>query len=254
MKRIAFITIALVALAVIVASIHSHNTVAATHQSQIRPTPRPELKLRWLSAVTLNKTTTVGGSVDGDITGTVHLVRSAVGNLTINLSIEQSLYTEPAATLPSTVITIPAGSDSATFRIQTLSLVRALSIPCTVRARYGDEHAAAIFTVESTLMHFDINAALGAIGSPTSTRPLTITIWLNAFPATDQTVTLTSSNPIVRFGASGNAQSTASVTFTSASRQRTVQVVASAVTQPTTVTITAKLGAQTLTRQITVRP
>ncbi|MEK7249819.1 MAG: hypothetical protein AAB209_05280, partial [Bacteroidota bacterium] len=155
MKRITFITIALVALAVIAASIHSHNTAAATRQSQIRPTPRPELRMRWLSAVTLNKTTTIGGSVDGDITGTVHLVRSAVGNLTINLSIERSLYAQPVATLPSTVITIPAGSDSATFRIQTLPVLHGFSIPCTVRARYGDEHAAANFTVESIWVDFD---------------------------------------------------------------------------------------------------
>jgi hypothetical protein len=44
------------------------------------------------------------------------------------------------------------------------------------------------------------------------------------------------------------------VTFTSAGSLRTVQVVASSVTEPTTVTITAQLGAQTLTRQIIVRP
>jgi len=96
---------------------------------------------------------------------------------------------------------------------------------------------------------FNIVPAAG-IGPFTATG----TIALNARPAANKTVTLTSSNSMVRFGTIGNAQSNASVTFTSASSLRTVQVVASAVTQPTTVTITAKLGAQTLTRQITVRP
>jgi hypothetical protein len=254
MKRTTCITIALVALAVIAASIHSHNTAAATRQPQIRPTPRPELTLRWVSAVTLNKTTTVGGSVNGDITGTVHLLRSAVSNLTITLSTEGCLLDEAGilvATLPSTVITIPAGRDRATFRIQTLSSPNTLSaITCTVKARYGDEQAAANFTVEPLRMASFTIVPVAGIGPFTATG----TIALNARPAANKTVTLTSSNPIVRFGTIGNAQANASVTFTSAGSQRTVQVVASAVTQPTTVTITATLGAQTLTRQITVRP
>ena len=94
--------------------------------------------------------------MDGDITGTVHLLRSALSNLTINLSTEGCLLDEAGilvATLPSNVITIPAGSDRATFRIQTLSSPNTLSaITCTVRAHYGDEHAAANFTVEPLRM------------------------------------------------------------------------------------------------------
>jgi hypothetical protein len=254
MKRTPNIAMALIALAVIAASIHSHRTAAATPQPQIKPTPKPELTLRWLSTVTLNKTTTVGGSVDGDITGTVHLLRPALSDLTITLSTEGCLLDEAGilvATLPLTVITIPAGSDRATFRIQTLSSPNTPSaITCTVRAHYGDEHVAANFTVEPLrTISFDIVPGAG-IGPFTATG----TIALNARPAANKTVTLTRSNSIVRFGTIGNAQPDASVTFTSTSSQRTVSVVASAVTQPTTVTITAKLGAQTLIRQITVRP
>jgi len=254
MKRTTIITMVLVALVVIAAGIHSHKTAAAAPQAQIKPTPKPELTMRWLSGVTLNKTTTVGGSVGGDITGTVHLLRSALSSLTISLSTEGCLLDEAGilvATLPVTVITIPAGSDRATFRIQTLSSPNTLSaITCTVRAHYGDEHAAANFTVEQLqIISLNIVPAAG-IGPFTATG----TIALNARPAANKTATLTSSNSIVRFGTIGNAQPNASVTFTSTGSQRTVQVVANAVTQPTTVTITATLGAQTLTRQITVRP
>ncbi len=253
MKRITFITIALVALAVIAAVVPSHNTAAATSQPQVKPIPKPQLTLHWLSGVTLNKTTTVGNSVDGDITGTVHLLRSAISNLTINLTTEGCLMDEAGilvATLPSPVITIPTGSDRASFQIQTLSSPNALSaVTCKVRAHYGDENAAASFTVEPLrIASFNIVPAAG-IGPFTATG----TITLNARPAASKTVTL-AGNSIVRFGTVGSAQSSASVTFTSADSVRTVQVVASAVTNSTTVTITAKLGLQTLTRQVTVRP
>ncbi len=254
MKRITSITMALVALAVIAASIHSHQAAAQVPQSQVKPTLRPKLTLRWLSGVTLNKTITVGGSVNGDITGTIRLMRSAVSNLTITLSTEGCLLDEAGilvATLPSSVITIPAGSDRATFRIQTFSSPNTLNpITCTVRAHYGEEHVGADFTVEPLRMtSFTIVPAAG-IGPFTATAAIA----LNARPAVNKTVTLTSSNSVVGFGTIGNVQPTASVPFTSASNQRTAQVVASTVTQPTTVTITATLGAQTQTLQIAVRP
>jgi hypothetical protein len=254
MKRFSIMLVTIAVLVASLISLHSHNTAAAMLQApQIKPTPRPELKIRWLSSVTLNKTTTVGGSVDGDITATVVLLRSAISNLTVNLSLEGALLDEAGilvATAPTSV-TIPAGSDRATFRIRTFSSPNTLAaLTATVRARYGDERVSANFTVEPLkLASFNILPA-GGIGPFTANG----TMALNARPAENKTVLLTSSNPVVRFGTVGNAQTSSSVTFTSATPLRTFQVVTGSVSQPTTVTITARLGAQTLTRQITVRP
>lgn len=227
---------------------------AAAQSPQIKPRPVPDLKLRWLHSVTLDKTTTVGSSAGGDITGTVHLLRAAVGSLAINLSLEGAFLDEAGilvARLPVSTITIPAGSDRATFRIQTLSSPNTTAaITCTVRARYGDENVSASFIVEP-LRIASLNILPAAGFGPFTANG---TVALNARPVANQTVTLTSSNAAVRFGTAGNAQASASLTFTSAGNQRTFQVIASSVSQPVTVTITARLGAQTLTRQITVRP
>ncbi len=253
MKRITLVAITVVALIAVAISIPSRNTAtAATLQPQIKSKPGPELKLRWLSGVTLNKLTTVGGSVDGDITGTVHLMRAALSNLTISLVLEGHIFPEAGAlaNLPVSVITISAGRDRATFRIRTFSLQGFSGTTCTVRARYDDESVSANFTVDSLRMVSCNILPTAGFGPFTANG----TITLNAPPAANQTVTLTSNNPVVRFGTVGNAQTSTSVTFTSTNNLRTFQVVASAVSQPTTVTITARLGAQTLTRQIIVRP
>ena len=190
--------------------------------------------------------------MDGDITGTVHLQRAAINSLTVNLALEGHIFPEAGAlaNLPVSVITISAGRDRATFRIRTFSLQGFSGTTCTVRVRYDDESVSANFTVDSLLM-VSCNILPAAGFGPFTANG---TIALNARPAANQTVTLTSNNLVVRFGTFGNAQSSTSVTFTSANSLRTFQVVASSVTQPTTVMITARMGAQTLTRQITVRP
>jgi hypothetical protein len=237
---------------VLAASIHIRQAAAQVPQSQVQPTPKPALTLRWLSKVTLDKAITVGGSVNGDITGTIYLLRSTTRNLTVTLTAEGCLLDEwgiLVATVPSTV-TIPAGSDRVTFRIRTFSSPNTLNpITCTVGAHYAEETIAADFTVEPLrITSFTIVPAAG-IGPFTATA----TIVLNARPAVNKTVTLTSSNPAVQFGTIGNAQPNADVTFTSTRSQRIVQVIAGTVTQSTGATITARLGAQTQTHQLTVR-
>ena len=252
MERAVSITIVSAAMMFISAGLHGHEAVAGVPQSQIKPIPRPVLKLRWLFGITLDKTTTIGGSVNGDITGTIVLLRSAINNLTVTLTTEGCLVDgagNPVATLPPTV-TIPAGSDRVTFRIRTFYRPNInSSITCTVRARYGEETETAGFVVEPLrVVSLTILPATG-FGPFTATA----TITLNARPAVTQTVTLTSSNPVVRFGPVDSAQPNVSLAFTNSSSHRTVQVVAGSVAQQTVVTVSATLGALSQTRQMTVR-
>jgi hypothetical protein len=222
---------------------------------QIKPKPI-ELKLRWLQSLTLNKAHTIGGSVDGDITATVKLLRPAINNIQVTLFLDGAAPNEAGVqvadgALAPMSVTIPARSEQATFRIHTFTSARLTATrACTIRARYGEESVLATFKVEPLQMA-SLNI-LPAAGFGPFTANGTVT--LNARPASNQTVTLTSSNSAVGFGSFGNIQPSHNVTFTSASSTRTFQVFASSVSQPTTVTITARLGGQTLTRQITVRP
>lgn len=251
MRHSILLAIALAALAVIAAGIPSANSVAVAQVPQIKP--KPNITLPWLAGVTLDKTTAVGGSVDGNIAGYVQLLRPAVSDLTVTLSCEGCLMDEAGilvATLPSSV-TIPAGNDGIQFRITTYSSLNTLAaVVCTVKARYGNEQRSAVFTVEPLKITSFTVVPSGGIGPFTATG----TIGLNARPAANVNVTLTSNNPIVRFGTAGSSQSTTSVTFTSTNAMRTFQVVAGSVAQPTTATITATRGVQSLERQVAVRP
>lgn len=222
---------------------------------QIKPKP-VELKLHWLHSLTLNKSHTIGGSVDGDITATVKLLRPAISNLQVSLFLdgaapnEAGIQVADGAMAPMSM-TIPARSDQATFRIITFtSATLTATRGFTIRARYGEEAVSATFKVEP-LQIASLNI-LPAAGFGPFTANGTVT--LNARPASNQTVTLTSSNAAVGFGSFGNIQSSQNVTFSSTSSSRTFQVFASSVSRPTTVTITARMGGQTVTRQITVRP
>ncbi len=251
MKHSILIASIVAALAVIAGGIPNANSVAVAQVPQ--PQPNPNLTITWLAGVTLDKTTTIGGSVDGNIAGYVQLLRPAVSDLTVSLSCEGCLRDETGvlvATLPSSV-TIPSGKEGIKFRITTYSSpVTLAAVICTVKARYGNEQRSAFFTVEPLKITTFTIVPSGGIGPFTATG----TIGLNAPPAANVNVTLRSNNPIVGFGTAGSLLSTTSVTLTSTNAMRTFQVVAGSVAQPTTATITATLGAQSLNRQIAVRP
>ncbi len=261
MKRTALTFIAIIALSVSAVFVQDKNAEAASSFSgadfpqspQIKPTPS-QLKLLWLSGVTLNKTTTIAGSVDGDIIGTVRLLRPAFqGGITVDLSLDGLFHVEAGipVSLESNRVTIPSGQESANFRIRTVTL-SSYNYPLqyTAVAKYSDETKTANFTLEA------LTIAPPTIVPPAGFGPFTAggTLTLNARPAAGRTVALTSSNPnVVRFGSVGNAQNSVSLSFTSADRTKNFSIVASPVSQNTTVTVTATMNGQVVSRQVTVR-
>lgn len=264
MKRTALTFIAIIALSVSAVFVQDKNAEAANaaisfrgagfpQAPQIKPTPRPELKILWLSGVTLNKTTTIAGSVNGDIIGTVRLLRPALqGGVTVDISLDGPFHVEAGipVSLDSNRVTIPSGQESANFRIRTLTL-SSYNYPLqyTVRAKYTDETRTANFTLEALTISSLIVVPPTGLGPYTATG----TVRLNARPAASRIVTLTSSNPnVVRFGTIGSAQNSASLNFTSNDASKGFSIVASSVPQPTTVTITATMNGRTVSRQITV--
>lgn len=125
-------------------------SLAATAQAQT-PLPKtgPQLTLTWLGSLTLSPTTVVQGS---DVTGTVVLLRPAISNLTVGLGLSGANYIEgnilaaDGAVMPSQV-TVPAGSDRATFKIATTKPKSTTgSKTFTVTASYGAERKSASFT------------------------------------------------------------------------------------------------------------
>jgi hypothetical protein len=229
---------------------------AAQPKPQVKLPPGPKA-LPWLGSVTLNKTTTTMGAVGGGITGTVRLLRPAIqGGVIVSLSpcfvaIAGGEGGAVTATLTPTSLTIPNGQDSATFQIRGAGAVSG-SAACHVTATHGDETKTASFTIET------LKVASMTVLPPAGLGPFTAagTVTLSARPIENTMVTLTSSNPlVVRFGTIGNAQDTATRTFTSSNNNpQTFSLVASSVTSPVTVTIAARLGGQTVTHQVTVRP
>jgi hypothetical protein len=127
-------------------------SVMATAQAQT-PLPTktgPQLKLLWLGSLTLSPATTV---VQGsNITGTVVLLRPAISNMAVGLGlsdatlIEGGIYVADGAVIPYQV-TVPAGSDRATFTISTSKPQNTTgSKTFTVTAYYGSERKTASFT------------------------------------------------------------------------------------------------------------
>lgn len=125
-------------------------SLAVTAEAQT-PLPRtsPQLTLPWLGSLTLSRTTVTQGT---DVTGTVVLLRPAVSNLTVGLGlsgatpIEGNILVADGAIMSSQV-TVPAGSDRATFTITTFKPLNTTgSKTYTVTAAYGTERKAASFT------------------------------------------------------------------------------------------------------------
>ena len=113
------------------------------------PKTGPQLTLTWLGSLTLSPTTVVQGS---EITGTVILLRPAISNLTVGLglsgatAVEGNIWVADGAIMPSQV-TIPAGSDRASFKISTSKPQSTTgSKTFTVTAAYGAERKSASFT------------------------------------------------------------------------------------------------------------
>ncbi|MEX2271690.1 MAG: hypothetical protein WD690_09480 [Vicinamibacterales bacterium] len=243
-------------------------TIAVPFQSPpTKPASRPEATLPWLGSVSLNRTTSIAAAADGDISGTVRLLRPAIrGGIAVVLSTcpVVAAGSGERGGLSATVIpprlTIPGGLDSATFWIRSKgSLSGSTNSPCNVTAKYGDETQTATFTIESLKITALTLVPQAAVGPFTATG----TVTLNGRPLEATTVALTGSDPqVVRFRTivgpitreGPSAQESVNLTFTSsASNPQTFQVVASPVPQARTLTITARMGGQTVIRPITVR-
>ncbi len=129
--------------------------LAVTADAQT-PLPKtgPQLTLPWLGSLTLSSTTVTQGT---DVTGTVVLLRPAMSNLTVGLGlsgatpIEGNILVADGAIMSSQV-TVPAGSDRATFTIKTSNPRNTTgSKTFTVSAAYGSERKSASFTTTQRL-------------------------------------------------------------------------------------------------------
>jgi len=117
---------------------------------------RPKVTLLWLGSLTVAPTTVAAGS---SVTGTVTLLRPAVSNLTVAISIdgataiEGNIYIADGAISPGSV-TVPAGSDKATFTITTSKpKSTAGSKTFKVNGAYGTERVSASFTTTQLTLH-----------------------------------------------------------------------------------------------------
>lgn len=122
-------------------------TVAAA-QTPLPKTP-PKLTMRWLNTLTFSPSTVPAGT---EVTGTVILLRPAVSNLTVGLQlsgaspVEGNIWVADGAIM-SSVLTVPAGSDRATFKITTSKPTSTTgSKTFTVTASYAAERVSASFT------------------------------------------------------------------------------------------------------------
>jgi hypothetical protein len=114
------------------------------------PKTQPNLTLKWLSKLTVSPASVTAGT---SITGTVVLLRPAIENLVVGLSlsssrpIEGNILAADGAVSPGSV-TVPKGSDRATFTIGTSNPSGWTgSKTFTLGAAYGSERLSTSFTV-----------------------------------------------------------------------------------------------------------
>lgn len=119
-------------------------------QAQTPTNTAPNLTIRWLSGISVNPTSVTSGR---DITGTVTLLRNAISNTTVSLTlsgatpIEGNIWISSGVIMPSQ-ITIPAGRSSGTFTIKTPTTPTWKgSKSFTVGAALGSERVSKSFTV-----------------------------------------------------------------------------------------------------------
>jgi hypothetical protein len=116
------------------------------------PLPKipPKLTLLWLRSLTLSPTTVSAGV---DVTGTITLERPAISDLSVGLQlsgatpIEGNIWVADGAIVQGNV-TVPAGSDRATFKITTARPKSTTgSKTFTVTGAYAAERVSASFTI-----------------------------------------------------------------------------------------------------------
>lgn len=121
--------------------------IPAVIQAQTpQPKLTPQLTLTWLKSMTVNPPSVSAG---GDATGTVVLLRPAIEDMNIGVSIQGGTPIEGGfwglgGILVDGGVTVPAGSDRGTFWIKTSRTGGLRTI--TIVARYGKESKSASFT------------------------------------------------------------------------------------------------------------
>jgi hypothetical protein len=139
-------------LAVVIAAMLCSPLAGA--QTPIPKTP-PQLTIKWLASLTLSPTSVGPGA---HVTGTVVLLRPAVSDLEIGLSLSESnpvegnILAADGAVMPS-LVTVRAGSDRATFTISTTAPRNATRAKIfAVGAAYGTERLSSSFTLLATVL------------------------------------------------------------------------------------------------------
>jgi hypothetical protein len=124
---------------------------AASH-AQTLTTTTPNLTIRWLAGISVSPTSVTSGR---DITGTVTLLRNAVSNTTVGLSlsgatpIEGNIWNSSGVLMPAQV-TILAGRSTGTFTIKTPTTATWKgSKSFTVGASLGSERVSTSFSVSN---------------------------------------------------------------------------------------------------------
>lgn len=118
---------------------------AAIQAQTPQPKLTPQLTLTWLKSVTISPSSVSAG---GDATGTVILLRPAIEDMNISVSIQGGAPIEGGfwglgGILVGGGATVPAGSDRGTFWIKTSRTGGVQTI--TIVARYGKESKSASF-------------------------------------------------------------------------------------------------------------
>ena len=119
---------------------------AAIQAQTPQPKLQPQLTLTWLKSMTISPASVRAG---GDATGTVTLLRPAIEEMRIGISITGGTQTEGGFwglgnILVDGDVIVPAGSDRGTFWIKSSTTGGARTI--TIVARYAKESKSASFT------------------------------------------------------------------------------------------------------------
>jgi hypothetical protein len=124
--------------------------VAVAAAQTLVPKAPPNLTILWLKSLSFNP---ASANVGGTITGTVTLMRPAVGSLQVGLNlsgaqpVEGGLWALDGVVMPNKV-TVQAGSDKGTFTIASSSSVTWTGTKSfTVAATNGSERLSGTFSV-----------------------------------------------------------------------------------------------------------
>jgi hypothetical protein len=182
-----------------------------------------------------------GTTADNMAFGTVQLSSPApAGGGVVALSSSNTAV----ATLPAS-ITVPAGSATASFRIEPMQVTASTTV--TLTASLGGQSVSAPLTVDpSNLRRLDIGNGFGAVTVLGGSTPSAFVVFNGLAPA-GSVVSLSSSNP-----AAATVPASLSVNADSASGSFTITT--SNVAASTVVTITATWKGQSVQSQLTVEP